>query len=120
MNDYKKLEQEINKIKARNTKVEADKAWETSFYRKILIVVLTYIVIVIFFYFADLSKPFINAIVPTFGFVLSILTIPVLKKQWIKRHYYGKKNRIIIKKSTQNLDDLLKAVTEENIHKETN
>lgn len=89
MDNLEKLEQEINKIKERNTKVEADKAWETSFFRKTLIAILTYFVIVLFFYFADLPKPFINAIVPTLGFVLSTLSVPVFKKVWIK-HWYKK------------------------------
>lgn len=91
MNDYKKLEQEINKIKERNFKVEADKSWETSFFRRGLIAILTYAVIVLFFYFADLAKPFINAIVPTIGFVLSTLSVPFFKNLWIKHRY--KKSR---------------------------
>jgi len=44
------IEQEILKIIERNKKVELDKKWETSFTRKILIAVLTYFVIVLFFY----------------------------------------------------------------------
>jgi hypothetical protein len=89
MDNSKKLEQEINKIKERNTKVEADKAWETSVFRKVLIAILTYLVIVTFFYFVNLQKPFTNAIVPTLGFVLSTLSIPVFKNFWIK-HFYKK------------------------------
>ena len=89
MDDYKKLDQEISKIKERNSKVEADKAWETSLFRKALIAILTYAVIVLFFYFADLQKPFINAIVPAMGFVLSTLSVPVFKNLWIK-HFYKK------------------------------
>ncbi|MBU1954330.1 hypothetical protein KKH03_05165 [Patescibacteria group bacterium] len=87
MPDLKQLEQEISKIKERNAKVEADKAWETSLSRKALIAILTYFVIVLFFYFAALPKPFINAIVPTLGFVLSTLSVPVFKKVWIKYWY---------------------------------
>ena len=87
MDNCKKLEQKISKIKQRNTKVEADKAWEVSLFRKILIAILTYLVIVLFFYFSNLSKPFINAIIPTLGFVLSTLSVPVFKKLWIKRWY---------------------------------
>lgn len=87
MDDYKKLEQEISKIKERNSRVEGDKAWEISLFRKVLVAILTYIVIVLFFYFADLSKPFINAIVPTIGFVLSTLSVPVFKNLWIKYWY---------------------------------
>ncbi len=84
MDNLKKIEQEIEKIKIRNSKVEIDKAWETSLSRKILIAVLTYFVIVLFFKFANLSKPFINAIVPTIGFLLSTLSIPFFKRFWIK------------------------------------
>ncbi|MEI6773471.1 MAG: hypothetical protein WCL18_01195 [bacterium] len=61
----KHLNKEIEQIKARNTRVEADKARETSTARTMLIMILTYIVIVIFLYTAKLPKPRINAIVPT-------------------------------------------------------
>ena len=92
MDDLKKLEQEISRIKERNVRVEADKAWETSFFRKVLIAILTYFVIVLFFYVADLPKPFINAIVPTLGFVLSTLSVPVFKNFWIKQ-WHTKRER---------------------------
>ncbi|MFA6445679.1 MAG: hypothetical protein WCW14_00300 [Candidatus Paceibacterota bacterium] len=84
MNELEQIRCDIQEIKDRNTRVEADKAWETSWSRKILIAILTYIVIVIFFYFAELSKPFLSAIVPTLGFVLSTLSIPFFKKLWIR------------------------------------
>jgi len=83
------LEHEITLIKERNKKVETDKAWETSWSRKILIALFTYLVIVLFFYFAGLPKPFLNSIVPTVGFVLSTATLPLFKKIWIK--YFHKK-----------------------------
>ena len=81
------LEKEINLIKKRNRRVEADKAWETGWFRKITIAVLTYAVIVLFFITAGFSKPFINAIVPTLGFLLSTLSISVLKEYWINNIY---------------------------------
>ncbi|MDD3862078.1 MAG: hypothetical protein PHP74_04310 [Candidatus Gracilibacteria bacterium] len=87
MEKLEKIEQEIASIKDRNRKVEADKAWEISLTRKILVGILTYFVIVIFFYFADFPKPFLNAIVPTIGFVLSTLSIPFFKNIWIKYFY---------------------------------
>ncbi len=78
------LEQEIELIKQRNKKVEADKAWETSWTRRIIVFALTYIVIVIFFIFAELPKPFINSLVPALAFVLSTLTLPLFKKFWLR------------------------------------
>ena len=80
------LEKEIEKVKDRNKRVEADKAWETSFTRRVLITVLTYFVIVLFFYFAELPKPFINSIVPALAFLLSTMTLSFFKKIWLNRH----------------------------------
>lgn len=84
MNQIEHLEQEIEKIKARNQKVELDKARETSLARKFTIALLTYIVIVIFFAIAQLGNPFINAIVPTIWFLLSTVSFDMLKKLRIK------------------------------------
>lgn len=77
-------EKEIEKIKERNKKVEQDKAWEVSFIRKIIIAVLTYIVIVIFFFVAKLPNPFLNSIVPATAFILSTLSLSIFKRIWIK------------------------------------
>jgi hypothetical protein len=81
-----KIKSEIESIKERNKRVELDKAWETSVMRRISIAVLTYLVMVIFFYFAGLPKPFTNSIVPTAAFFISTLTLPILKKIWLKHH----------------------------------
>lgn len=79
-----KIEKEINEIKERNARVEMDKAWETSLFRKILVAVLTYIVVVLFFFFAGLPKPFLNAFIPTIAFILSTFSVSYFKKLWIK------------------------------------
>ena len=81
------IQQEIEKIQQRNKRVEADKAWELSWTRRIVITVLTYFTIVIFGYMADLPNPFVTAIIPTLAFILSTLTLPLLKKIWIKNKY---------------------------------
>ncbi|MEA3515518.1 MAG: hypothetical protein U9R34_08640 [Nanoarchaeota archaeon] len=78
------IDEKLNAIEQRNKKVELDKAWETSFSRKIIIAVLTYITIVLFFIVAQLPQPFINSIVPTTGFVLSTLSLPFFRRLWIK------------------------------------
>ena len=84
MTTLKSLEKEIIKLKQRNKKVEADKAWDTSFTRKIIVTVLTYFTIVIFFIFSSLADPFINAIVPSLAFLISTATLPMFKKIWLK------------------------------------
>jgi hypothetical protein len=81
----KDLEKRVAAIEARNKKVELDKAWEISLTRRILILVLTYLVIVIFMIVADIGRPFVNAIVPAVGFSLSTLTVSFIKTWWISR-----------------------------------
>lgn len=39
----KKLEEEVNKIKERNRRVETEKMWETSWTRRIIISTFTYL-----------------------------------------------------------------------------
>ena len=80
MASLKQLEAEISKLKERNKKVEADKAWETSWVRKIFVLVLTYFVVVTFFIMAELPKPFLNSIVPALAFFVSTLTLGFVRK----------------------------------------
>ena len=85
MDELQELKNEIREIKQRNTRVEADKAWETSLFRKILVAILTYAVVVLFFFVAELPKPLANAVVPTLGFLLSTLSVSYFKTVWLKR-----------------------------------
>ncbi len=78
------LEKRIAKIEKRNKKVEMDKEWEISLARKIAITVLTYLALATYFHFVLKVNPWINAIVPTVGFVLSTLSLSFFKKLWIK------------------------------------
>jgi hypothetical protein len=80
------LSREIASIKARNNRVEKDKAWETSWTRRTAIAVSTYVVVLLFFLVIHTQKPFINALVPSIGFLLSTLTIDSLKSWWLKKH----------------------------------
>ena len=79
------LEKEITEIKKRNKKVEGDKAWETSWTRRILLMVFTYLAVRLYLWIIGISNPWLNAIVPAFGFMLSTLTLPFFKRVWLKR-----------------------------------
>lgn len=78
------LEKRIERIEKRNKKVEIDKAWETSWTRRFLIAVFTYLAIALYLKFIVRIDPWINAIVPTVGFLLSTLTLPFFKSLWEK------------------------------------
>lgn len=78
------LEERIKRIEERNSRVEADKAWETSFVRRLLLIVFTYLSIGIYLNAIEIANPWLNAIVPAIGFLLSTLTLPFFKKMWMK------------------------------------
>lgn len=78
------LEKEINKLKERNKRVELDKAWETSFTRRIILIIFTYLAIGLYLSAIKIENPWLNAIVPSVGFLLSTLTLPYFKNLWIK------------------------------------
>ena len=44
------IEKRIEKIEERNKRVELDKAWETSWTRKICIMILTYLIVISYSY----------------------------------------------------------------------
>jgi len=77
-------EEEIKKIQARNRKVELDKAWETSTTRKVSVAVLTYLVMVLVMHSLKMENPFIGAIIPTLGFMLSTFSLDFIKEFWKK------------------------------------
>ena len=84
MPSLKELATEIDSIKSRNKKVEADKAWETSLVRRILIVLLTYFAVVIILFSLDFPKPLESAIIPALAFFLSTLTLNLFKNLWLR------------------------------------
>lgn len=81
------IEEEIGKIHCRNQKVEADKVWEPSGTRKIVVAAMTYFVMICVMYVLKMENPFISAIIPTLGFVLSTISAGLAKKFWINKFY---------------------------------
>lgn len=84
MPTLEQLEKEIKKLNERNKKVEIDKAWETSYTRRGLLTLFTYFAIGIYLSVINIPNPWLNAIVPAVGFMLSTLTLPFFKGLWIR------------------------------------
>ena len=77
--------EEIEQIKARNKRVELDKSWETSWTRKVCIMILTYIVVVIYSIGINhINNVFLSSVVPVIGFTLSTLSLRLIRKIWEK------------------------------------
>jgi hypothetical protein len=80
----KDLEARVAAIEARNRRVERNKAWETSWTRRISVAVLTYAVIVTYLYVINNNNPWVNATVPAVGFMLSTMAMTWVRDVWRK------------------------------------
>ena len=75
------LEERVNKIEERNKKVELNKSWETSWTRRICIMILTYIVVVFYSYLTTkINNIFLSSLVPVIGFTLSTASLNIIRK----------------------------------------
>ncbi|OGM32498.1 hypothetical protein A2803_03465 [Candidatus Woesebacteria bacterium RIFCSPHIGHO2_01_FULL_44_21] len=79
----KDLEKRVAEIEKRNKKVEEDKGWETSFTRRGLLILFTYISIGAYMWAIGVASPWLNAVIPSIGFLLSTLTLQYFKRWWV-------------------------------------
>jgi len=87
MTEIEELQKEIELLKERNKRVEADKAWETSKFRVFSVLLMTYIITSIVFYFIGVNDFLLNAFIPTIGFYLSTQSLPFIKKWWVNKNF---------------------------------
>lgn len=83
---------DIETLKERNARVEADKAWETSWTRKIIITFLTYVIVMVYLTGLGMERVYLHALVPAMGYFLSTLSLPFFKGWWVGNIY--KKNEV--------------------------
>jgi hypothetical protein len=76
---------ELELIKQRNARVEADKAWEVSAVRVAAISATTYVCAALLLWLIGVERFWLSALVPVVGFYLSCRSLPALKKWWIER-----------------------------------
>jgi hypothetical protein len=85
MKEASDVEARISRLEARNQRVENDKRWETSWTRRVAIMLLTYLTVAFYLRFVVHIDPWINALVPVIGYTLSTLTVSRLKQYWLTR-----------------------------------
>ena len=86
MEKISQIQARIRKIEERNKKVESDKEWELSYFRRFLLMLFTYLAIGFYLQAVKIPQPWLNAIVPSVAFMLSTLTMPFFKKLWLICH----------------------------------
>ena len=77
------VEKRVTEIEKRNARVEMDKAWETSWVRRGLLMLFTYLSVGFYMQAIGIASPWLNAIIPSLGFLLSTLTLPFFKNLWV-------------------------------------
>ncbi len=82
------ITKQLELIRERNARVEADKAWEQSWARRVCIGFITYITSASWLFLIDDNYPLLKAFVPLAGYILSTLTLPPLKKWWMNNKFY--------------------------------
>jgi len=86
VSEIAEIKKRLQKIEERNRRVELDKTWETSWVRRFLVLILTYILIGTYMNAINVEDPWLNAVVPSLGFLLSTLTISWIKILWLKKY----------------------------------
>lgn len=81
------ISEDLVTLKNRNALVEADKAWETSKTRRFVIAIITYAIAAYYMRVLGVGEYYLHALVPTGGYLLSTLSLYVIKKHWLGRVY---------------------------------
>ncbi len=76
------LEARLAALEARNTKVDTNKAWETSLTRRLSIVVITYATASSLLYVLLVPDWYFGALMPVAGYTLSTLSLPYIRQIW--------------------------------------
>lgn len=77
------LERRLGRIDERNRRVELEKSWEVSNARVLLLLILTYLICSLVFWLIGAPYPLLNALIPTTGYYLSTLSLPLVRHWWI-------------------------------------
>lgn len=80
------MDEALRLIQERNARVEADKAWETSKTRRASIALVTYLVAGLYMSALSANLPWLNALIPVGGYLLSTLSLPKIKQAWLQKH----------------------------------
>lgn len=78
------MRQELREIKERNVRVEREKAWEISWTRRLVIAAAIYLSVWLWLFNIGVDHAPLHAIVPGAAYVLSTLSLPIVKSLWLR------------------------------------
>ncbi|HBG82157.1 TPA: hypothetical protein DDW69_04990 [candidate division CPR2 bacterium] len=86
INELENIKKELMAIKARNARVEADKAWERSKTRVFALTFTTYIVASIVLNIIGNANYLLSGLIPAIGYFLSTQSLPFVKEWWLNKY----------------------------------
>ena len=84
-NEIEQLRQEIEAIKARNARVEADKDWETSKTRTAFICLITFGLVYGFSLLTRQPQALLNSLIAVVAYWISTESYGIIKKWWLRK-----------------------------------
>jgi hypothetical protein len=78
------IRKEVGELRARNVRVEREKAWETSWTRRLVITGMTWLGAWVWLLGLGVDHAALQALVPSGAYAVSTLSIPVLRRWWIR------------------------------------
>lgn len=94
MTDLSQITEKIEALEARNRRVEIEKAWEVSAFRRITIALGTYFAVSLYLCFLGIDMAWLHAVVPVAGFLLGTMTLGALRVLWVNTLYRPHKQRM--------------------------
>jgi putative acetyltransferase len=79
--------EDIKNLQERNKMIEAEKAWETSWTRRAIIAIVTYIIVAFWLAIIGVSHNLIHALVAVASYLVGMAMLPMIKEHWIERVY---------------------------------
>lgn len=80
------LERTLIEMQERNRRVEADKAWEISWTRTLIIAAMIYVIAAFFLWNMYAPSYLLQALIPAGGWILSTASLPWFKKRWQQKN----------------------------------
>lgn len=75
----------VETIQERNARVEAEKAWETSWTRRVIIAAGTYAIVGAYLQTLNVEGAWLHALIPPAAYIFSTLSLPFVKAFWMAK-----------------------------------
>jgi hypothetical protein len=80
---FDEMRRQVAEIQARNERVEREKAWETSWTRRLVIAGATWVAAWLWLRGLAVEHAARQALVPTLAYVVSTFSLPFLRRWWM-------------------------------------